>query len=146
MEQIRLNAYHIMWLFVFFDLPVITKKERKAASGFRKNLMKDGFGMMQFSVYNRHCASKESADVHIKRVKGMIPEKGQVSILQVTDNPVTEYAKKKYGEKSMVCHWFMGVYAGHGEYELGIKNAKIREKACVCKGAPHCLWETKWMK
>lgn len=67
-------------------------------------------------------------------------------ILQVTDNPVTEYAKKKYGEKSMVCHWFMGVYAGHGEYELGIKNAKIREKACVCKGAPHCLWETKWMK
>ena len=79
-----------MWLFVFFDLPVGTKKERRSATRFRKELMKDGFSMMQFSVYNRHCASKESANVHVKRVKGMIPEKGQVSILQVTD--------KQYGD------------------------------------------------
>lgn len=67
-------------------------------------------------------------------------------IFHVTDNPVTEYAKKKYGEKSMVCQWFMGVYAGHGEFELGIKNVKIKETACVCKGAPCCVWETKWKK
>ena len=44
MEQNRLNAYHIMWLFVFFDLPVTLKKERKAAARFRKDLMNDGFG------------------------------------------------------------------------------------------------------
>ena len=69
MSENRLNAYHIMWLFVFFDLPVITKKERKVAATFRKNLMKDGFVMLQFSVYIRHCASKESQAVHIKRVK-----------------------------------------------------------------------------
>lgn len=43
MTEDRLNAYHIMWLFVFFDLPVTTKKEMKAASLFRKNLEKDGF-------------------------------------------------------------------------------------------------------
>lgn len=98
MEQIRLNAYHIMWLFVFFDLPVTLKKERKAAAGFRKNLLKDGFTMMQFSVYRRHCASKESAAVHIKRVKNLIPEKGQVSILQVTDKQyvsIINYRGKK---------------------------------------------------
>ena len=88
--ETRLNEYRIMWLFVFFDLPVNTKKERKAATGFRKDLLKDGFTMMQFSVYTRHCASKESAEVHIKRVKGFIPEKGQVSILAVTD--------KQYGD------------------------------------------------
>ena len=51
MTEYRLNAYHIMWIFVFFDLPVTTKKEMKAASLFRKNLEKDGFAMMQFSVY-----------------------------------------------------------------------------------------------
>lgn len=85
MEHTRLNAYHIMWLFVFFDLPVTTKKERKDAARFRKEIMKDGFSMMQFSVYSRHCASKESAEVHVRRVKSLIPEKGQVSILQVTD-------------------------------------------------------------
>lgn len=90
MEQTRLNAYHIMWLFVFFDLPVTTKKKRRAATRFRKEIMKDGFAMMQYSVYNRHCASKESATVHVKRVKKLVPEKGQVSILKVTD--------KQYGE------------------------------------------------
>ena len=74
-----------MWLFVFFDLPTNTKTERKAASRFRKGLLTDGFTMMQYSVYVRHCASKENADVHIKRVKMMIPGKGQVSILEITD-------------------------------------------------------------
>ncbi|MFN8265950.1 MAG: CRISPR-associated endonuclease Cas2 [Chitinophagaceae bacterium] len=79
-----------MWLFVFFDLPVETKKERKEAARFRKDLLKDGFNMMQFSVYSRHCASDESAGVHIKRTKEKVPEKGQVSILKVTD--------KQYGD------------------------------------------------
>jgi CRISPR-associated protein Cas2 len=85
-----LNSYRIMWLFVFFDLPVVQKKDQKAAALFRKNIMKDGFIMMQYSVYTRHCASEESAQVHIKRVKAFIPEKGQVSILKVTD--------KQYGD------------------------------------------------
>jgi CRISPR-associated protein Cas2 len=95
MEQTRLNAYHIMWLFVFFDLPTNTKKERKAASGFRKNLIRDGFSMMQYSVYIRHCASRESADVHVIRVRKMVPAKGQVSILVVTD--------KQYGQ--IINYW-----------------------------------------
>ncbi len=90
MSHERLNAYHIMWLFVLFDLPVLTKKERKAASGFRKDLLKSGFTMLQFSVYMRHCASKESADTHIRRIKIFVPEKGQISILMVTD--------KQYGD------------------------------------------------
>ena len=47
-----------MWVFVFFDLPVLTKQQRKQATQFRKALEKDGFTMMQFSVYVRHCPSK----------------------------------------------------------------------------------------
>ena len=39
MKQDRLNAYRIMWVLVFFDLPTETKKERKAASDFRKKIM-----------------------------------------------------------------------------------------------------------
>jgi CRISPR-associated protein Cas2 len=93
--QLRLNAYHIMWLFVYFDLPVTTKRERKQAAEFRKRLLKDGFSMMQFSVYTRHCASRESAVVHIKRVKNIIPPQGMVSILQITD--------KQYGD--IINHW-----------------------------------------
>ena len=81
----RFSEYRIMWVLVFFDLPTETKKERKAHAQFRKNLMNDGFTMFQFSIYLRHCASRENADVHIKRVKKFLPEKGYVGILCVTD-------------------------------------------------------------
>jgi len=81
----RFSEYRIMWLFVFFDLPTETKKERKAASDFRKELIKDGFTMFQFSIYVRHCASRENADVHLRRVKNNLPEYGQVGCLTITD-------------------------------------------------------------
>jgi len=74
-----------MWVLVFFDLPTETKKERKEHALFRKSLMKDGFTMFQFSIYLRHCASRENADVHIKRVKRLLPEKGHVGIMCITD-------------------------------------------------------------
>lgn len=93
MTELRLNAYHIMWLFVFFDLPVTTKREQKAASDFRKNLLKDGFIMMQFSVYVRHCASYESLMVHKKRVKKIMPTSGKISMLAVTDKQYSDIEK-----------------------------------------------------
>lgn len=85
MSQNRLNAYHIMWLFVFFDLPVTTRTERKAATDFRKQLLNDGFVMMQYSVYIRHCASHEALVVHKRRIKSIMPRTGKVSMLAVTD-------------------------------------------------------------
>lgn len=81
----RISEYRVMWILVFFDLPTETKKERKAYADFRKKLMKDGFNMFQFSIYVRHCASMENAEVHIKRVKTALPEFGQVGILSITD-------------------------------------------------------------
>lgn len=81
----RLNAYRILWVLVFFDLPTETPKQRKIYAGFRKNILKDGFQMFQFSIYMRHCSSRENADVHIKRVKKILPEKGHIGIMCVTD-------------------------------------------------------------
>ncbi|MGH9821170.1 MAG: CRISPR-associated endonuclease Cas2, partial [Pyrinomonadaceae bacterium] len=57
-----------VWLVVMFDLPTETKQERRRYALFRKFLLKDGFSMLQFSIYGRHCASDENADVHEKRV------------------------------------------------------------------------------
>ncbi|MFD1552470.1 CRISPR-associated endonuclease Cas2 [Putridiphycobacter roseus] len=85
MNFTRFNAYQIMWVLVFFDLPTETKKDRKAASKFRKRLLDDGFTMFQFSIYLRHCPSRENAEVHIKRTKMNLPAHGQVGILKVTD-------------------------------------------------------------
>ncbi len=81
----RFSEYRIMWVLVLFDLPTETKKDRKASAEFRKNLVRDGFTMFQFSIYIRHCASQENASVHIKRVKSFLPEYGQVGILCITD-------------------------------------------------------------
>lgn len=81
----RFNAYRIMWVFVYYDLPTDTKKDRRNAGLFRKRLIQDGFTMMQYSIYTRHCASRENADVHIKRVKGFLPPKGEVIVFTLTD-------------------------------------------------------------
>lgn len=85
MQSIRFNEYRVMWIFVFYDLPTETKKDRKDFQLFRKNLLQDGFDMFQFSIYLRHCASVENAEVHIKRVKAVLPPHGKVGIMMVTD-------------------------------------------------------------
>lgn len=81
----RLSEYRIMWVLVFFDLPTETKADRKRYTKFRKDLLTNGFSMFQFSIYVRHCSSRENAHVHIKRVKNILPEFGQVGILCITD-------------------------------------------------------------
>lgn len=95
----RFSEYRIMWVLVFFDLPTETKKDRKAYTDFRKKLVKDGFNMFQFSIYVRHCASAENADVHIKRVKKSLPEFGHVGILCITDKQFGGI-ELFYGQKS----------------------------------------------
>jgi CRISPR-associated protein Cas2 len=81
----ELSEFRIMWVMVFFDLPTETKKDRKNAAEFRKQLLKDGFSMFQFSIYVRHCASQQNAEVHIKRIKAILPEYGQVGVMCITD-------------------------------------------------------------
>lgn len=81
----RFSEYRVMWILVLFDLPTETKKDKKAYMAFRKNLLRDGFNMFQFSIYVRHCASQANADVHIKRVKSFLPEYGHVGIICITD-------------------------------------------------------------
>jgi CRISPR-associated protein Cas2 len=70
---------------VFFDLPTDTAKDRKNYAKFRKEILRDGFGMFQFSIYTRHCSSFENAQVHIKRVKSVLPPKGDIGIMAITD-------------------------------------------------------------
>lgn len=70
---------------VLFDLPTETKKDRRRASKFRKNLLENGFTMFQFSIYMRFCQSRENAEMQVKRVQNSLPEKGKVGILTITD-------------------------------------------------------------
>jgi CRISPR-associated protein Cas2 len=74
-----------MWLLAMFDLPVDTRDARREYALFRKSLINDGFRMLQFSVYARHCASEENAQVHIARVAHSVPKEGEVRLLKITD-------------------------------------------------------------
>lgn len=79
------TGYRAVWVMAMFDLPTDTKKARKAYAEFRKNLLKDGFTMVQYSVYARHCASEENARVHFGRVRSFLPPDGEVRLIHVTE-------------------------------------------------------------
>ncbi len=85
-----------------------------------------GFGKMEFIISKLEKNGKHHFVLHIRH------------------NPVIEYAAQLFKSKSLVCYWFMGVYAAHSEAELGLKNAYFKENKCLCKGAPYCEWETTW--
>lgn len=96
--QNRLSAYRIMWLMVMFDLPTETPKHRKIYAQFRKKLLETGFNMFQFSIYTRHCASRETADVYKRLLKQIVPEEGIVGVLEITDKQF-EKIEIYYGKK-----------------------------------------------
>ena len=70
---------------MLFDLPVLTKKERRDATKFRKFLLDQGFDMCQLSVYMRFCSGKEQTQVYTRRVQSALPPAGKVQIVYFTD-------------------------------------------------------------
>lgn len=78
-------GWRTMWVIAMFDLPTDTQSARRAYTKFRNNLLNDGFTMMQYSVYVRHCASIENAKVHTARMGRRVPSAGEVRFLTITD-------------------------------------------------------------
>lgn len=74
-----------MRIMVFFDLPVKTKAQRRAATRFRNFLLKDGYHMVQYSVYARVCNGTDAVEVHKARLSSVLPSKGSVRMIVVTE-------------------------------------------------------------
>ncbi len=95
----ELSGYRIMWVVTLFDLPVVTKRERREATDFRKFLLKQGFQMAQLSVYMKYCRDKTQADLLAIRITQAVPDGGKLDILMLTDkqyeNVITLYGRKK---------------------------------------------------
>ena len=79
------SPFRMGWILVMFDLPVLTDRERKEATRFRNNLLDEGYLMIQFSVYARHCVSHEHLEKYLSKVKAFVPEAGNVRIMFMTD-------------------------------------------------------------
>lgn len=78
-------SYRFMRVIVFFDLPVETTENRRDYSRFRKNLIKNGFIMLQESVYCRMVLNQNVAATACSVVRKNKPPKGLVQILTVTE-------------------------------------------------------------
>ena len=88
-----------MYLLVMFDLPTQTEKEKKQYTKFRKDLLKNGFTMIQYSCYVRICKSDYSAKSHIDFIIKKIPTKGEIRILKLTSNVYNSMLMFSKGEK-----------------------------------------------
>lgn len=82
-----------MRIMVFFDLPVVRKKDRKIYAQFRRFLLNDGYDMIQYSVYARLCNGTDMTNKHLKRLESALPSKGSVRCLTVTEK---QYEEMKY--------------------------------------------------
>jgi CRISPR-associated protein Cas2 len=85
-KRSSLSAYRAMWMVAMFDLPVETKENRRHYVRFRNTLLKDGFMMLQYSVYARYIPSEEAAETHRRTVRLAIPPLGQVRLMALTDH------------------------------------------------------------
>lgn len=79
-----------MRLLVFYDLPVTSQEKRQAYQHFHHYLLRDGFDMMQFSVYVRICNGLDAANKHFERLKKNLPPEGSVRCMRVTEKQFTD--------------------------------------------------------
>lgn len=74
-----------MRVMVFFDLPVKSKKDRKAYTDFRRELIKAGFVMVQYSVYSRTVKNNDDAEKYERLIEKIVPDNGAVRMMTVTE-------------------------------------------------------------
>ena len=79
-----------MRVLVFFDLPVITAENRRAYVKFRKFLLKNGFLMLQESVYCKLALNGTAVNAIVDNVHKNKPEEGLIQLLTVTEK---QYSK-----------------------------------------------------
>ena len=72
-------------VLVMFDLPVESKKQIRTYSNFRKQLIREGFLMLQYSIYIKSCLNKEAAEGSINNVKRFLPSEGHVRAMIITE-------------------------------------------------------------
>lgn len=75
-----------MRLIVFFDLPMQTDREKKEYARFHKYLVRNGFIMMQKSVYSRLVINNVTSLAVKQRIRNNLPADGVVELLEITEN------------------------------------------------------------
>lgn len=74
-----------MRILVFFDLPTLTKADKRAYTLFRRFLLQDGYDMLQWSVYSRIVNGEDDVKKHQKKLVANLPRKGSVRCMKVSE-------------------------------------------------------------
>lgn len=74
-----------MRIILFFDLPSVTRTDKREYSKFKKVLKKRGFMMLQESVYTKLALNQSVVDSTMKQIKDLLPKEGIVSVLTITE-------------------------------------------------------------
>lgn len=82
-----------MRMLVMFDLPTVTAEDRKNYARFRKLLIKNGFYMMQESVYTRMLLNPSVQRSVTEIIRKNKPPAGLVQIMTVTEK---QFAQTEY--------------------------------------------------
>jgi len=92
-----------MRMILFFDLPMVSDRDRKIYTTFRKKLTHEGFVMMQQSVYSKLVLNSTNERLTYDRVKKIIPKDGIVQLLTVTERQFApmEYLAGESGEQAI---------------------------------------------
>lgn len=78
-------SYRFMRIIVFFDLPTITVEDKKEYLKFRKMLLREGFIMMQESVYSKLALNGSAANLIRNKIRKNKPKAGLVEMLTITE-------------------------------------------------------------
>ena len=84
-QESWISGYRLMWAIIMFDLPVVEKTDRRAATKFRNYLLDEGFSMGQYSIYYRLLHGKESVESLKRRISHNLPVHGVIQVLVITD-------------------------------------------------------------
>lgn len=84
-RNINMSEGVFMRMIVLFDLPVTTKAKMRAANQFRQFLLKDGYQMLQLSIYTRIIKGRDALEKHHKRLVAHLPEEGSIRCLSITE-------------------------------------------------------------
>lgn len=86
-------SYRYMRVIVMFDLPVVTVSGRREYYAFRKHLIKNGFLMLQESIYCKIAQNTVAADSIVQNIRKNKPKEGLVQVLKITEK---QYSKMEF--------------------------------------------------
>ncbi len=97
-----MSDYRNMRILLLFDLPSVEAYEKKEYTQFRKHLLKNGYTMIQFSVYVKCINTQLKVDKELKKLYQFVPTNGNIRMLTITEkqyqNMVMILGKKKINE------------------------------------------------